>query len=229
MKLLLIEDEPALSRALVLALKKLHFEVLAVTTLEDACQIYSEHNPEIILLDRTLPDGDGLEFCIRVRERGYSGGILMLTARGDIRDRVLGLKAGADDYLPKPFSWEELEARIESLMRRGIRSGKKEPSSNEHSEMNLWFCSESRLQIRGPKGWETLTALEFKLAQKLISSSGTIVKRDDLLKEVWGFQWLPQTRTVDYFMGRLRKRFEPLSEEPRHFLTVRGIGYRFEP
>jgi DNA-binding response OmpR family regulator len=153
--------------------------------------------------------------------------ILMLTARGDVNDRVLGLNAGADDYLPKPFSWAELEARISALYRRRAL-----PDQSSPQEPIFWQIDSDRLRIlrpaQGGSEWVTLTPLEFKLASHLISAKGAIVTREDLLKDVWGFTLLPKTRTVDHFLGRLRKYFEENPEDPKHFLTVRGAGYRFE-
>ena len=221
--ILLVEDEPQLAQALKLALKKLGAQTTHVSTLAQARNIPLSKVPDCILLDRTLPDGDGLELCSWLRQQHYNGAILMLTARGAVEERVTGLKAGADDYLPKPFSWDELHARLYSLVRR------RQNYSDLQNNSKLWDCDESKLAIQGPLGLVTLTALEFKLAQRLIIAAGSIVKREDLLKEVWGFKWLPQTRTVDYFMGRLRKHFEPDKENPRHFQTVRGVGYRFTP
>lgn len=222
---LLVEDEPHLASTLQIALNKLKIpQIRHVSTIKEAWSSFKGELPELILLDRTLPDGEGLELCSVLREQEYSGTILVLTASGQVEDRVHGLDCGADDYLAKPFSWEELEARIRALARRrrpfqSIPALQREPS--------LWDFNSDLLKILGPRGWVTLTPLEFKLATYLISQSGRIVSRDNLLQEVWGFHLLPKTRTVDHFLGRLRKHFEENPEDPRHFLTIRGAGYRF--
>ena len=224
---LLVEDEPKLGEALQISLNKLGIPSVCATTLAQARKnLGSTPDFDLLLLDRHLPDGEGLSLCQELRHKGYSGAILVLTASGDTDSLIEGLDAGADDYLPKPFSWNELAARIRALSRR--RNGFSPPTATPPLGPGLWTCEESRLRVLGPKGWAVLTPLEFRLAQRLIQSQGTIVKRDDLLKDVWGFKWLPQTRTVDYFLGRLRRHFEETPSRPRHFLTVRGAGYRFE-
>ena len=220
---LLVEDEVNLARAISIALKKLGISLKHATTLAQARDLFSQSTPELIVLDRRLPDGDGIEFCRETRARGYHGVILMLTAQGQVEDRVEGLTAGADDYLAKPFSWEELHARIIALSRRHFS-----PRPNDTKSPDPWDMDENRLRIQGPKGWAELTPLEFKLASHLMSAHGAIVSRESLLKHVWGFTLLPKTRTVDHFLGRLRKLFETNPEEPKHFITVRGAGYRFE-
>ncbi len=219
---LLVEDEPSLATALQIALKKLKIYSFCVSTLSEAQRVFKIQKPDFILLDRTLPDGDGLEFCKLLRNENYHGAILILTASGKTEDRIHGLNAGADDYLPKPFSWEELEARINALARRQTFF------QTDLSETALWKVDETRLSVLGPKGWVILTPLEFKLASRLIDQKGKIVSRADLLKNVWGFTLLPKTRTVDHFLGRLRKHFEENPEQPIHFLTIRGAGYKFE-
>ena len=222
---ILVEDETNLALALKVALKKLGVACRHATTLESAREMLSADRPELMVVDRRLPDGDGLSLCEELRHEGYQGSILMLTAAGEMKDRVEGLNRGADDYLAKPFSWEELAARVRALARR------KHPlatAAKSDTSEALWSMDGDRLRIRGPRGWETLTPLEFKLASKLITARGSIVSRDHLLKDVWGFNFLPKTRTVDHFLGRLRKRFEQNPEAPQHFLTVRGAGYRFE-
>jgi len=212
---LLIEDEPHLTEALRIALRKLGIPARHASTIQAAREELKKKAPGLILLDRGLPDGDGLQLCEELRKGGFQGCILVLTASGSTEDRVHGLNHGADDYLPKPFSWEELDARIRALLRR-------------HPLSSHWALDEARLKIHGPRGWVELTPLEFKLASMLIRSEGRILTRDELLKDVWGFTLLPKTRTVDHFLGRLRKHFEEDPEQPRHFLTVRGAGYRFE-
>ena len=216
--ILLVEDEPHLGVALEVALRPMAERLTRAMDLAEAARVIRDSTPDLVVLDRGLPDGDGLDLCKSIRNDGFEGAVLILTAAGDVYDRVAGLKSGADDYLAKPFAWEELEARIQALSRRArIHSA----TSSE------WELDSARLRIHGPKGWEELTPLEFRLAERLIRADGAIVSRDDLLREVWGFTLLPRTRTVDYFLGRLRKRFEQDTDAPRYFLTVRGAGYRF--
>jgi two-component system KDP operon response regulator KdpE len=224
---LLVEDEPNLARALQIALEKLGIGVEHAPTLRAARAAFSRAKPELILLDRGLPDGDGLDLCARLRDDGFRGAILVLTAAGRPDERVRGLESGADDYLAKPFSWDELTARVRALARRLAPEARAAASPSEKPESAPWDRDESRLRILGPAGWVQLTPLEFKLASHLMAKGGAIVTRDELLKEVWGFTLLPKTRTVDHFLGRLRKLFEEDAENPRHFLTVRGAGYRF--
>jgi two-component system alkaline phosphatase synthesis response regulator PhoP len=222
---LLVEDEVNLATTIEVALKKLGIAVEHVSTIEDARKKIKASPPALLVLDRTLPDGDGLTLCSDIRS-DFKGIILMLTARGEVKDRVQGLHAGADDYLPKPFSWAELEARVIALSRRQTQAVAVE------TVPQAWAIDPDRLRVLKPSSagteWVVLTPLEFKLASHLISAKGAIVTREDLLKDVWGFTLLPKTRTVDHFLGRLRKYFEENPEEPKHFLTVRGAGYRFE-
>ena len=156
---LLVEDELELASSLRIALRKLDIPVRHAPTLEEARRILREETPDFILLDRNLPYGDGLTLCQELRRGGYPGAILILTAVGDTDSRVSGLNAGADDYLPKPFSWPELEARIRVLHRRrdGFRVDR------ARAEV-LWALDRDRLRVQGPRVWTELTPLEFKLA-----------------------------------------------------------------
>lgn len=223
---LLVEDEPSLAATLRIALRRLSIpEIHHATTIDEARKILDHAKIALVILDRNLPDGDGLELCEELREKNYSGAILCLTAKGAIDDRVKGLDAGADDYLAKPFHWEELAARIRALARR--KESLEKPTRTSTRKQPMWSMESERLRIFGPKGWVELTPLEFKLALHLIEANGAIVSREELLKEVWGFRFLPKTRTTDYFLGRLRKAFEKDPDHPKHFVTVRGAGYRF--
>jgi two-component system alkaline phosphatase synthesis response regulator PhoP len=223
---LVVEDETQLARALDVALKHLGLPTRFASTLDAAREEIAKRVPDLILLDRMLPDGDGVTLCQEIRERlsGVLPLVMILSARGETPERVLGLDAGADDYLPKPFSIDELHARIRALSRR-YPSSVPETKSVER----LWELKGDTLQVLGPKGWVGVTQLEFKLLEKFLAHPGRVVSRDDLLKDVWGFQWLPKTRTVDFFISRIRKNFEIDPDHPRHFMTVRGVGYRFDP
>jgi two-component system alkaline phosphatase synthesis response regulator PhoP len=215
----LLEDEPQLARVLVLSLEKMNLKAIHASSLQGARELLETRDfsrwPRLFLVDRNLPDGDGLELVDEIRKKGFDGAVLVLSARGSSKDKVVGLDQGADDYLAKPFDFDELAARIRSLSKR----------ITIHE--NLWFLDDDQRRILGPKGWVVLTPIEFKLCQAVMSQPEKIISRDELLKNVWGYQFLPKTRTVDFFWGRLRKLFELDPENPKHFLTVRGSGYRF--
>lgn len=220
--ILLVEDELHLGIALEVALKPHAARLSRAKRLSEARDQIALDSPDLIVLDRGLPDGDGLDLCGELRQANFTGSIFVLTAAGEVNDRVTGFRSGADDYLGKPFSWDELEGRILALARRQRAHA---PAASPSTV--TWTLDAPRLRILGPRGWEELTPLEFRLAEKLIHAEGAIISREDLLREVWGFTLVPQTRTVDHFLGRLRKRFEENTDLPRHFLTVRGAGYRF--
>ena len=220
---ILVEDELALAQTLLIALRRFGMQCWHAATITQARHFMQEEAVDFILLDRTLPDGDGLSFCKELRQNGFTGTILILSASGELAYRVEGLNNGADDYLPKPFSMEELEARLGALSRRAVY--RQRPITGPS-----WTNDPNQLRILGPSGnWVSLTPLEYKLASTLMGRPDQIFSRKQLLKEVWGFSFLTQTRTVDHFLGRLRKYFERIPEEPRHFLTIRGVGYKFTP
>lgn len=231
---LVVEDEPLLARTLGVALKHLKLSARFATTLKNAREAIEEKVPDLILLDRMLPDGDGISLCAELRLT-LGGGlplIIILSARGDTTEKVEGLDAGADDYLPKPFSVDELHARIRALARRypaAAESAKVSAPTPASSSDELWQRDINTQKVLGPKGWIAVTQLEYKLLEKFITQPSQVLSRDDLLKDVWGFHWLPKTRTVDFFISRVRKNFELNPDEPRHFVTVRGVGYRFDP
>jgi DNA-binding response OmpR family regulator len=219
-KLLLVEDEPVLGDTIRLSLLKMGQVCDWVTTLKDARSRLSTDSYSLVILDRNLPDGEGTSL-LKHPNRGKFR-VLVLSSKSSVDERVEGLKRGADDYLPKPFSFKELEARIQALQRR------QPVLAGEESEQQLWTLSEESLSIQGPNGEVTLTPLEFKFMKYLIERKDTIVSKDRLLRDVWGFSFLPKTRTVDYILNQLRKRLELDPETPKHLLTIRGAGVRFE-
>lgn len=228
---LVLEDEVQLARTLAVAMKQLGLNARFASTLEQARQAIHSQMPDLLLLDRTVPDGDGLELCRELRNSPPPATvpmILILSARGEANDRIAGLDQGADDYLPKPFSLDELHARIRALSRRFTMAAPPTPQLKS-AATSLWTLDHDHQKVLGPRGWIEVTQLEFKLLSKFFNQPGEVLSRDDLLKDVWGFQWLPKTRTVDFFMTRVRKNFEKDPNNPRHFLTVRGVGYRFDP
>ena len=225
-KALVVEDEPLLASALLISLKKLGIDTLHVTTLEGATKALDEQRDQfdLILLDRMLPDGDGIELVGEIRRQNYTGVILMLTAIGTTQDRVRGLEEGADDYLPKPFSWEELGARLKALSRRRPI----QPKTNQENSAT-WTLDLKTLSLKSKTATISLTSLEAKVMEKMMATPGEIVSREELLKDAWGFQWLPKTRTVDFCMSQIRKKIETDAENPRHIVTVRGAGYKWIP
>lgn len=231
-RILLVEDELNLARTLKLALKQMDLVADHALNLEQARDLLVEKEYDLCLLDRMLPDGDGIELCEEIKATSGAPMILILSAKGEVEERIEGLEEGADDYLPKPFSYEELAARIKALSRRHVKN-KVVSFDIEHrpteAGIDLWSQLPKELQVLGPQGWVKLTQLEFRLVTKFLNNPKTPLTREELLKDVWGFQWLPKTRTVDFFMGRIRKHFEKNAEEPTHFVTVRGVGYRFDP
>lgn len=227
-RVIVLEDEPQLAKTLSYALKHLSLDATIVTTLKQAQEQILKIRPDLLILDRMVPDGDGLSICKWLRQQKLDNEpmILVLSAKGTAEERILGLDAGADDYLPKPFNFDELASRIKALARR---YRKNTPTIAPAEPNELWSVNPDNLKILGPKGWISVTQLELKLLSKFFSHPREVISRDDLLKDVWGFQWLPKTRTVDFFMTRVRKNFEIDPNNPKHFITVRGVGYRFDP
>ncbi len=224
MKVLLVEDEAGLIITLTDRLQSENFEVQTATDGETGFSLALDENFDLIILDVMLPKKNGLDVCRDLRQKGITTPILMLTAKGEIIDKVLGLKLGADDYLTKPFEVIELLARIEALLRRS-------PNTNQTSQDSFRFGNVSidfrRAVVK--KEFETieLSALEFKLLQYLIEHRGEVLKRDELLDEVWGYDAMPSTRTVDVHIAWLRQKLETNPKHPQFIQTVHGFGYKF--
>ena len=221
--LLLIEDEPGLRLTLTDRLTAEGFTVESRAEGLSGLEAARRAGYDLILLDVMLPGMDGFTICRTLRDEGVDTPILMLTARGQVDDRVAGLKIGADDYLPKPFHTPELLARIEALLRRA----RKDPLAE-----NLRFGEieiDAKAAIVRKNGQElVLSAKEYQLLRFLAQRRGEVVTRDVLLKEVWGYHSTPLTRTVDVHMTWLRQKLENDPSQPAYLITVRGMGYRFD-
>jgi DNA-binding response OmpR family regulator len=224
---LLVEDERSLADTLLLSLEKLKYQCTWAKNLREARKQLSQHQFDFWILDRNLPDGDGVSLLAENPAR--TARVLILSAKSEVSERVKGLKAGADDYLSKPFSFSELSTRLEVLSRRSLTAtvGAAASASANDDSIPLWSLQSDTLEVVAPTGTIQLTPLEFKFLAYLIEREGTIVSKDRLLKDVWGFTFLPKTRTVDYVITQLRKRLELEPENPVHLLTIRGAGLKF--
>ena len=190
---------------------------------------FGAHGCALVVLDVMLPGADGLTVCRTLRARGNTTPVLFLTARGDPADRVRGLEAGGDDYLAKPFHLQEFLLRVRAILRRWdwYRSA----SATADTAVLRFGGNEVDFRVFRARAWtgetQELTEKEAMILKVLAEHTGQIVSREDLLERVWGYDVFPSTRTVDNFILRLRKRFEKDPANPRHFLTVWGVGYRF--
>jgi DNA-binding response OmpR family regulator len=223
-RILIIEDDAAILRGLKDNLEYESYEVLTAVDGEEGYFLIREKKPDLIILDLMLPKMNGYELCRKVRHEGVTTPILMLTARGEEMDRVLGLDMGADDYVTKPFSVPELLARIRAIIRR-IQKAKAGdlPNDLKIGDVAIDFkCFEAR------KRDEVLdmSRKEFGVLRLLAARAGEVITRDELLDEVWGYDQYPTTRTVDNHIALLRTKLEDDPSKPRHLLTVHGVGYK---
>jgi two-component system response regulator VicR len=226
---LAIEDDPAILRGLSDNLRFEGYDVVTASDGESGYRLQRERKPDLILLDLMLPRMSGLELCRKLRGEGIQTPILMLTARSEEPDRVLGLDLGADDYVTKPFSVRELMARVRAVLRRsqpGSDGAPALPDDLRFGAAEIDFRSyEARL---GGKPVE-MTRKEFAVLRFLASRAGQVVTRDDLLNEVWGYESYPSSRTVDNHVAGLRAKLERDASQPEHIKTVHGVGYKFIP
>ena len=187
---------------------------------------------DLLVLDVMLPHMDGFALCRALRAQGKNTPVLFLTARGDPSDRVRGLEGGGDDYLTKPFHLDEFLLRVRAILRRWqwYKSSISKPATGSILRFAGNEVNFNTFRAQSWDGtWHDLTEKEAMIFKVLAEQPGEVVARDDLLEKVWGYEVFPSTRTVDNFILRLRKLFEREPHEPRHFLTVRGVGYRFAP
>ncbi|MCH7890521.1 MAG: response regulator transcription factor [Gemmatimonadetes bacterium] len=221
-RVLVVEDDAAILRGLTDNLEAESYVVLTARDGEAGYAILEQEEPDLVILDLMLPKLSGYEICQRARSEGMTVPILMLTAKGTESDRVLGLDLGADDYVTKPFSVRELLARVRALLRRG-QSADAVPDQLEFDDVVVDFRS-----FEARKGGEVikLTRKEFGTLRFLAGRRGEVVRRDELLREVWNYKRYPTTRTVDNHVASLRSKIEKDPSDPRHLLTVHGVGYK---
>ena len=222
-RILVVEDDPAILRGLADNLAFESHEVLTATDGESACSLIRDKNPDLIILDLMLPRLSGYEVCRRVRGEGVMTPIVMLTARGEEADRVLGLDLGADDYVTKPFSIRELLARVRAILRR-VHPPTRMPDEMRFDDVVIDFRRYEA--CKGSVALE-MTRKEFGVLRLLAARAGEVVTRDELLNEVWGYESTPTTRTVDNHIASLRAKLEASPAQPRHLLTMHGVGYKW--
>lgn len=232
---LLVEDDDGIAAPLERALGRDGYEVTRVATGGDALEHLDAAPPHLVILDLGLPDMDGLEVCRQARERGFGGAIMILTARGDELDRVVGLDTGADDYLSKPFGLAELSARIRSLLRRtsGAAPAADAGTTTAGDGAGSPAAGDIRIDDAAHRAWvgDTelgLTAKEHAVLSLLVREAGTVITRERFMEEVWDEHWFGSTKTLDVTLGRLRQKLSAAGTTTE-VVAVRGVGFRLEP
>ncbi len=225
MNILLVEDEEGLIITLTDRLRSEGFDVTSANDGKKGFEMAAAGKFDLIILDVMLPTKNGYDICRDLRQKGIGTPILMLTAKGETIDKVLGLKLGADDYLTKPFAVLELLARIEALLRRSPHQTN--GTTAEAFRFGNVTIDFKRAEVERENKRVDLSAMEFKLLQYLIENRGDVHSRDQLLDAVWGYDAMPTTRTVDVHVAWLRQKLEENPKHPHYIQTVHGIGYKF--
>jgi two-component system, OmpR family, alkaline phosphatase synthesis response regulator PhoP len=225
-KILVVEDDPHISLGLEEILKGEDFEVTVCARGDKAVDAVSRSHPALIILDVMLPGANGFEICKQLRVKKIAVPILMLTAKGQEIDKVIGLDSGADDYVTKPFGVRELVARIHALLRRTQSPAGQGPVADSKFEIGHAIIDPKKFEIRRGKTAEELTARELKLLQLFHAHPGEVFSRDKLLNEVWGYNYYGTTRTLDQVIVQLRKKLGDSGDSPKHLITVHGVGYK---
>lgn len=218
----IVEDDDLVRKSLVMNLQLEGFMVVTAGDGEAGIELINKEKPDLIIMDVMMPKKDGLRACRELRMAGNSTPLILLTARSSEVDKVLGLDLGADDYLAKPFGVLELVARVKALLRRIQRI--ENVDQVRFSNVVIDFKAYRAMRNEDPI---ELSAREYRLLRYLVGKQGNVVTRDELLDEVWGYNSYPTTRTVDNHIARLRQKIENNIDEPRHILTVHGVGYKF--
>ena len=220
--ILLIEDEISITEPLAEALRSEGFETQVAGTVAEALEL-ARGAPDLVLLDVMLPDGSGFDVC-RELQQSSRVPIIMLTARGEEADRVVGLELGADDYVVKPFSAREVVARIRAVLRR---VGETAPADDGPIEIGELRIDSSRREVMHRGEVLELSRKEFDLLELLMRSAGSVVSRERLIEEVWGTNWFGSTKTLDVHVSGIRRKLGDDPSQPRYLHTVRGVGFRF--
>ena len=236
-RILFVEDEPSIAEPFTRALVRAGFDTTTVGTAAGALESAAAFEPDLVLLDLTLPDGDGREVCRELRRRGDVP-IVMLTARGTETDRIVGLELGADDYVVKPFSGAEVIARIRAVLRRtsGVGGSGSAAGREDGDGADLEVLRAGPLEVDAGARRVWLDGEELQLARKeldllvrLMREAGRVVTREDLMADVWDVNWFGSTKTLDVHVGWLRRKLGDDPAAPRFIHTVRGVGFRFAP
>lgn len=231
MDILIVEDEAEIAGLIQLSLEKEGFSCQSCRDGLTALRLFQEQQPDLIILDLMLPGLDGLEVCARIRQKPGAKDpyILMLTAKGEEIDRVIGLSTGADDYLVKPFSPRELTARVRALLRRSLRQGgQHQIFRSQHFIVDVEQRTASRQVNSDSTEVLDLTTLEFNLLSTFVSNPNRVWNRAQLIDKLWGSDFFGDERVVDTHVARLRKKIEPDPANPTFIKTVVGVGYKFE-
>jgi two-component system response regulator RegX3 len=222
-RILLVEDERSITEPLAAALEREGFVAEVVGTVADALGAANRQQPDLVLLDVMLPDGSGFDVCRELRQSSNVP-IIMLTARGEEADRVIGLELGADDYVVKPFSAREVVARIRAVLRRTEAGPAEAGGTIEIGEVRL---DPAKREVRRGGTPVELSRKEFDVLELLMRDAGTVVRRERLIEQVWDTNWFGSTKTLDVHVSSLRRKLGDDANEPRYLYTIRGVGFRF--
>lgn len=225
-RILVVDDEKTIVKGLKFSLEKEGYEVLAAYDGAEALSLFKKENPDLIVLDLMLPEVDGFEVCRRIR-KGSEVPIIMLTARGEDIDKILGLELGADDYVTKPFNPRELTARIKAILRRSQLSPGRDQVGMQVIRLQGLQIDLFQRKVRIRDKEVDLTSKEFALLSLLASHPGRVFSREKLLEHVWGYDYYGDARTVDVHIRHMREKIEPDPATPQLILTVWGAGYKF--
>ena len=220
MRILLAEDERSLSRAVTALLERNHYAVGAVYDGAEALDYLEGGNYDALILDIMMPKVDGLEVLRRLRERGNAIPVLMLTAKGEVEDKVLGLDSGANDYLTKPFATAELLARLRAMTRQSVQL-------SSRLTFGSLCLDQTTFELSTPSGSFRLANKEYQMMELFLRNPGRVYSRENLLNLVWGYEYIGEFRTVDVHVRRLREKLEPDPANPEYILTKWGVGYYF--